>query len=238
MSSAQQKVRPASPRIVVIGADGLLGEAVARDALLRSLEVVSAAEDPSRLARLSPGQLLVEIDPGDPVGLLDALSGASAVILALEPEPTSEPRRHDLADLVTAVVRGMRRTGATRLVASSTLALRGDAADPRTDLGIRRGLRAAARELRGAGELSAHVRDLRRCEMLLDGSGMDWTVLRAERLTDLLGTRAPRLLAPEAAAEGPRARAVPREDLARALVDQALTTGDPAARVRAVAVDA
>jgi uncharacterized protein YbjT (DUF2867 family) len=72
--------------------------------------------------------------------------------------------------------------------------------------------------------------------MLLEASGADWTVLRAGRLTDLLGTRKPMLLAAEQGARVPASRRIPREDLARALVDQALVPGqDP--RVLVVAAE-
>ncbi|MFE5777404.1 NAD(P)-dependent oxidoreductase [Brachybacterium sp. NPDC056505] len=246
MSSARPDPTPVHPRIAVFGADGLLGEAVARDALLRSLEVVSAAEDPSRPARISPAQMLVRIDPGDPVGLLDALEGADAVVLALDPDTAAAGRSADAGpgaddvDLVMSVIRGMRRRHVPRLVASSSLALHGDPASPRVDRSLRRVLGELGRELRGAADQTARARDLRRCEMLVAGSGLDWTLLRAGRLTDLLGTRSPRLVRADGAAadpQDPRTRAIPREDLARALVDQALVAGDPRARVRAVAVD-
>jgi uncharacterized protein YbjT (DUF2867 family) len=248
MSSAHHDPSTARPRIAVFGADGLLGEAVARDALLRSLEVVSAAEDPSRLAHISPAQMLVRIDPGDPVGLLEALEGADAVILALDPDSPvaggsaagSAGAGAGAVDLVTSVIRGMRRRHVPRLVASSSLALHGDPAAPRVDRSLRRVLGEIGRELRGAPDQGAHARELRRCEMLVAGSGLDWTLLRSGRLTDLLGTRSPRLVRADGAAadpQDPRTRAIPREDLARALVDQALVAGDPRARVWAVAVD-
>ncbi|PWH06675.1 hypothetical protein DEO23_06995 [Brachybacterium endophyticum] len=236
MSTAHPADPPPPPRLAVFAADSLLGEAVARDALLRACEVVSAAEDPSLVAQVSPAQQIIGIDPGDPVGLLAALDGASAVILALEPDPVPGAHRCDLSELLVSVVRAMRRTGVGRLVSSSSLALSGEAADPRVDRSTRRAARDLLTALRTEVSPEDHTRELRRCEMLLDGSGTDWTVLRAGRLTDLLGTRRPRLV-DAASATDASSRRIAREDLARALVDQALVPGDPGARVRTVVAD-
>lgn len=66
------------------------------------------------------------------------------------------------------------------------------------------------------------LQDLRRLERLLASSGLDWTVLRAGQLVDLLGTREQRVVPVETGAS----RTLAREDLARALVDQALRPGE------------
>jgi nucleoside-diphosphate-sugar epimerase len=211
----------ADPRpLLVFGADSLLGEAVVRDALLRSLPVRSGAEDTSRVARIGPGQQILALAPGDERTLAEAADGVRAAVFAAGPEGAdgSAERRGsaDPTESTVAALRALRRAGVRRVVAASSTALHGGAAAPVLPRGS------------GSGPRADHL--------LLEASGADWTVLRAGRLTDLLGTRKPMLLAAEQGARVPASRRIPREDLARALVDQALVPGqDP--RVLVVAAE-
>lgn len=213
-------------RIAVPHADTLLGEAVTRDVLLRGLDVLSIAEDAGRVARISPTQRILAADVRGE-DLSGAFEDVDTVVLPLAPDGDRVAVPTD-AELVTGVVRSMRRAGIRRVVASSSLDLTGAAADPVLGSGLGSLGRSSGR--------TRHLLDLRHCEMLLAGSGADWTVLRAGRLTELLGTRSPTLLRADAGQADPRARRIPREDLARALVDAALAPGS-APRVRAVASD-
>jgi nucleoside-diphosphate-sugar epimerase len=201
---------------------------VVRDALLRSLPVRSGAEDTSRVARIGPGQQILALAPGDERTLAEAADGVRAAVFAAGPEGAdgSAERRGsaDPTESTVAALRALRRAGVRRVVAASSTALHGGAAAPVLPRGS------------GSGPRADHLRELRRIEMLLEASGADWTVLRAGRLTDLLGTRKPMLLAAEQGARVPASRRIPREDLARALVDQALVPGqDP--RVLVVAAE-
>ncbi|MCT2177604.1 NAD(P)H-binding protein [Brachybacterium muris] len=191
--------------LTVIGADDLLGEAVVREALVRGLRVRGTAPLPQRVPRLSPEFEVLRAEAGSQDDLEPAVKGADAVVLALTPQLVADPTMQ-ATDAAIAAVRAMRAAGVERLVAVSSIEL----ADPARVLGPLR------RRLHHGG-----LQDLRRLERLLAGSGLDWTVLRAGRPTDLLGTREQSV----GTRHDEGSRALPREDLARALVDQALTGG-------------
>lgn len=191
--------------ITVIGADDLLGEAVVREALVRGLRVRATAPLPDRVPRLSPALEVVRAESGSQDDLAPAVAGSDAVVLGLTPQLIVDPTML-ATDAVIATVRAMRDAGVQRLVAVSSTELE----DPSPVRG------PFLRRLHHGG-----LEDLRRLERLMLGSGVDWTVLRAGRPTDLLGTRQQSVLT------GPAdtGRSLPREDLARALVDQALVPG-------------
>ncbi|MCT1384775.1 NAD(P)H-binding protein [Brachybacterium sp. p3-SID1565] len=195
----------AQQTLAVIGADDPLGEAVVREALVRGLRVLATAPLPRRVPRLSPELEVLRAESGSQEDLEPAVRGADGVVLALTPQLV-----HDATMLATdaaiAAVRAMRAVGAQRLVGVSSTQL----SDSSRLWGPLR------RRLHHGG-----LQDLRRLERLLAGSGLDWTVLRAGRTTDLLGTR--EQVVGSSLEHGDRT--LPREDLARALVDQALAEG-------------
>lgn len=201
--------------ITVIGADDELGEAVVREALVRGLHVTATAAAPERVPTFSPALQVQRARSDSQEELEPAVRGCDAVVLGLSPRLDRDPSMR-ATDTAIAAVRAMRAAGVSRLVAVSSTELT-DSSRLRGPL--RRGLH------RGG------LQDLVRLERLLEGSGVDWTVLRSGRLTDLLGTRTPQVQQVQDVAVSP----VPRDDLARALVDQALVAGsDP--RVLAVRI--
>lgn len=195
----------AQQTLTVIGADDPLGEAVVREALVRGLHVRATAPLPRRVPRLSPELEVLRAECGSQEDLEPAVQGADAVILALTPQLGIDPTML-ATDAAIAAVRAMRTAGVHRLVGVSSTEL-SDASRLRGPL---------LRRLHHGG-----LQDLRRLERLLSGSGLDWTVLRSGRTTDLLGTREQTV----GSAHEEASRALPREDLARALVDQALAPG-------------
>jgi len=201
--------RAPSTRLAVIGADDPLGEAVVREALVRGIAVTATAPDPSRVARVTADLEVRAARERSEEDLREAISGADAVVLGIGTRLSSPPTMIR-TDTAVALVRAMRALGLPRLVAASHVDLAGPARAPRA-------VRAALAPLRTALHQGS-VADLRRMEHLLGSSGLATTVLRAGRLTDLLGSKAYRLVAPEEAVAAP----LPLEDLARALVDQAL----------------
>src|SRR5690625_1220189 len=209
-----------SSSITVIGADDPLGEAVVREALVRGLLVQATAVHPEQLPRLSPTLRVVRAQPAVQHELVPAISGTDAVVLGLSPLLGAEPTMR-VTDAAIATVRAMREAGVRRLTAASSLDLAGPSAAPSA---LRSLLAPVHQRLHHGG-----MQDLRRLERLLAGSGLDWTVLRAGQLVDLLGTREQRIVPLEDGARGTLAR----EDLARALVDQALRPGQEP-RVQAV----
>ena len=209
-----------SSSITVIGADDPLGEAVVREALVRGMPVHATAVRPEQLPTLSRELNVVRARPAVQHELVPAISGTDAVVLGLSPLLGAEPTMR-VTDAAIATVRAMREAGVRRLTAASSLDLAGPSAVPSA---LRSLLAPVHQRLHHGG-----MQDLRRLERLLAGSGLDWTVLRAGQLVDLLGTREQRIVPLEDGASGTLAR----EDLARALVDQALRPGQEP-RVQAV----
>lgn len=243
-SSVVSAARPGRAPIAVIGADSVLGEAVTRDAILRGIPVRSIAEHPERVARISPAQEIFALSGTETSALEAALHGARGVILALEPDP-----RVDRTALVLATLRAMRALEIERVVASSSLALLGPAEDPQADTRLAAAAASVARSALRALPLRrseqrapqavpapAQLLDLRRMEMLLAGSGLDWSLVRAGSLSDLLGTRTARLVPADGAGRDAATRTVAREDLARMLLELALAPGTEP-RLHAVAAD-
>jgi uncharacterized protein YbjT (DUF2867 family) len=207
-----------TPSVALIAADRPLGEAVLQACLGSPVRALAA--DPGRVPRLSPSQQIIRADLGDESGCVEAFEGIRAVVLPLEPDGTGE-----LADMVTTVLRAARRAGVTRVVASSDAHLRGPASDPRPHSGLQAARSGALTRSRAR---TGQLLDLRHCEMLLAGSGLDWTVVRTGPLTDLMGLGgrepAPADTIPATEADRP----VSREDLAQVLLDLARVSGqDP-----------
>lgn len=208
--------------ITVIGADDPLGEAVVREALVRGLSVRATTPRPRQLPTLSRELSVVRARPDSQHELTPALTGADAVVLGLSPQLGLQPSMR-ITDTAIAAARAMREAGVRRLTAASSIDLAGPSAAP-----------SALRSLLGPLHDRLHhggLQDLRRMEQLLAGSGLDWTVLRAGALVELLGTRKQRTVPIEEGAS----RSVAREDLAHALLDQALR---PGAEPRLLAVTA
>lgn len=204
----------------MIGADDPLGEAVVREALVRGCSVRATAPLPDRVPRLSPALQVLRAQSEVQEELVPAVRGADAVVLALSPQLGAEASMLATESAI-ATVRALREAGVRRLVAVSSTEVAGPTAAP---VALRRVLGPVHHRLHHGG-----LQDLRRLEHLLAGSGLDWTVLRSGRLTDLLGTGEHALVP----AHEDGSRTIAREDLARALVDQALSPGqDP--RVLAV----
>lgn len=216
---------PPLTTLTVIGADDPLGEAVMREALVRGLTVRATAAHAELIPRLSPRLQVHAADPQDQRALRSAVDGADAMVLGLSPQPAGAPTMR-MTDTVIALVRAMREARTTRLVVPSSLELGGLAAENGA-AGRARSLARGARRIGPRGGL----RDLERLEQLCEGSGMDWTVLRAGSLTDLLGTKRARCVPLSVGGDAQLAR----EDLACALLDQALQPGH---RPRVAAVTA
>lgn len=201
--------------LTVIGADEELGEAVVREALVRGLTVTATAADPSRIARITADLRILAADPRSAEDLHRAITrhraidGSDAVVLGIGPDTGNEPTM-SRTEATIAAVRAMRRADVDRLVAASHADLGGPSMVPPR---LRGPLVPLHRRLE-RGSLA----DMRRMEVLLESSGLRTTVLRSGRLVDLLGSKAYRLATPQEALASP----LPREDLARAMVDQSL----------------
>jgi len=120
------------------------------------------------------------VDTLSPGELIGAVSGRDAVVSALGPQGRSGDQSVNSRG-VRAAVMAMQEAAVTRIVAVSAAPLFTDGS-----LLFRAVLRRVAWALFGA-----HYADLERMETILRESGLDWTTVRPERLTDGAGTREP-----------------------------------------------
>ncbi|GAA2308315.1 SDR family oxidoreductase [Glycomyces scopariae] len=218
-------------RLALAAATGATGRLVLSQARDAGHEVTALVRSPQKLP---PGVPFARTDfaAPDPDALAKALDGADAVVSAL-----GATGRHDagVAAAGTAALLGaMRATGVRRLVVLSAApigtvptAARPD--KPRTDPGDGPLLRLVTPIVKRA--LAAHYADLARMEDLVVDSGLDWTVVRPPRLTDVPAKGAWRT------AEGAQPRngwTLGRADLAAAML-AAAADADAAGKVLGVA---
>jgi putative NADH-flavin reductase len=178
-------------RVTVIGASGGIGREFVRQAIEADHEVTAVIRDSARGGAAvrewervpvgGPGRLQVAVvDTLSPGELLGAVSGRDAVVSALGPQGRSGDHTVNSRG-VRAAVMAMQEAAVTRIVAVSAAPLFTDGS-----LLFRAVLRRVAWALFGA-----HYADLERMETVLRESGLDWTTVRPERLTDGAGTGEP-----------------------------------------------
>ena len=178
-------------RVTVIGASGGIGREFVRQAIEVDHEVTAVIRDSARGGAAvrewervpvgGPGRLQVAVvDTLSPGELIGAVSGRDAVVSALGPQGRSGDQTVNSRG-VRAAVMAMQEAAVTRIVAVSAAPLFTDGS-----LLFRAVLRRVAWALFGA-----HYADLERMETILRESGLDWTTVRPERLTDGAGRREP-----------------------------------------------
>jgi uncharacterized protein YbjT (DUF2867 family) len=178
-------------RVTVIGASGGIGREFVRQAIEVDHEVTAVIRDSARGGEAvrewervpvgGPGRLQVAVvDTLSPGELIGAVSGRDAVVSALGPQGRSGDQTVNSRG-VRAAVMAMQEAAVTRIVAVSAAPLFTDGS-----LLFRAVLRRVAWALFGA-----HYADLERMEKILRESGLDWTTVRPERLTDGAGTGEP-----------------------------------------------
>lgn len=195
-------------KIVVVGASGRTGRLIVAGALQRGHEVTAFARTPEALGDLAPRcARVVRGDVVDRVMIAEAVSGREAVIYAVGPAPGESSAI--AADGVLRVVRVMQKYGVRRLIALSATGVVAEVDEvPRSFL---------ARLFRPRGTESVDPGDLRRMEVTVRQSELDWTLVRPSRLTDGPATGLYR------AGPGhvlPDARPIARADVAAYVLDQ------------------
>jgi putative NADH-flavin reductase len=201
-------------RVTVIGASGGIGREFVRQAVAADHEVTAVIRDSARSDAAvrewervpvgGPGRLQVAVvDSLSPGALVAAVSGRDAVVSALGPRGRSGDQTVNSRG-VRAAVMAMQEAVVTRIVAVSAAPLFADGS-----LVFRTVLRRVAWALFGA-----HYADLERMERVLRESGLDWTTVRPERLTDRTGTGRPALTVDRPAP----GLSVPRADVATAIL--------------------
>ena len=161
-------------KFAVFGATGRTGRPLVQQALDAGHAVAALARDPSKLALRHERLDVVQGDVLDPDAVGRVVDGADAVLLTLGPTKGAPP---DLMRRAAEnVVGAMRHHGVRRVITETGAGV----ADPRDPGGLgpafmRGVMRVVARRLLADSE--AHVDVLRR-------SGLDWTAVRAPRLTN------------------------------------------------------
>lgn len=155
-------------RITMVGATGRTGRHVLDEGLRRGYEVTAftrrpqALPDPSRLAAVIAG------DGRDADAVRRAVTNADAVIAIVTADTRKGP--HPAAAVARVLTRVMTEQGVRRLVVTSAYPIVADR--PRLPLAVLRLVFAAA---------YADAADM---EQVVSGSGLDWTIVRLNRLTD------------------------------------------------------
>lgn len=193
-------------KLVVFGSSGRTGRLAVAGALERGHEVTAFTRTPEALGELAARcARVVRGDVVDRVVVAEAMSGQEAVVYAVGPAPGESAAT--TADGVLRVVRTMQTYGVRRLIALSAAGVEAKGQAPRSFL---------ARLFRPRPEV-ADPGDVRRMEVTVRQSELDWTLVRPSRLTDGPATGAYRAGPGHAL---PDARPIARADVAAFLLDQ------------------
>jgi putative NADH-flavin reductase len=195
-------------RIAVFGATGATGRELVSQALARGHEVTAVARRPEAVSARHHNLGVVRADVLEPDTLVEAVDGQDAVVSALG----IGYRRHATtvySDGTAHVLAAMEAAGVKRVTCVSTTSLGPPPfrSDPLSWL-VARGLLHPM--------LRRPYADMRLMEERVRASGLEWTLVRAARLTNRRPTGRYRLAVD---ATLPGAWSVARADLARYLLD-------------------
>ena len=164
--------------LAIFGATGRTGRPLVDQALAAGHDVAALARTPSKLDASSDRLRVVQGDVLDPDAVAGVVEGADAVLLALGPTKGAPPNL--MAAAAQNVVAAMRQHDVRRVVTVTGAGVP-DARDPG---GLGPAFMRGVMKVVAGGLLSdseAHVDALRR-------SGLDWTAVRAPRLTEAPAT--------------------------------------------------
>ncbi|AIQ44804.1 3-beta hydroxysteroid dehydrogenase [Paenibacillus sp. FSL R7-0273] len=99
--------------VVVIGASGIIGQAVVQEALKRKHEVTAAVRNPEAVELQHERLQVVGIDVLDPASVAAAVTGHGEIISAFGPE---EGQENDLLKVADSLIEGLQRAGVERLI--------------------------------------------------------------------------------------------------------------------------
>jgi putative NADH-flavin reductase len=161
-------------RLTIFGASGRTGKHLVDQALDLGYEVTAVVRDPDRLEQHGNRELeVVRAYVMDPEAIAPAVARTDAVVTAIS-GPGREPSTV-WSDSARSIIAAMRKVGARRLVAI-TGSMNDDSGDGPFFRYIAKPL--VRRILRGSSQ------DMCRAEQEIHRSGLDWTIVRAPRLTD------------------------------------------------------
>lgn len=155
-------------KLTVIGSTGRTGRHVVSDATRRGHEVTAFTRRPDALAGVERLAAVVHGDGRDPAVVARAVDGADAVIAIVAAPSRRGP--HEAAAVARCVTAAMAGAGVSRLVVTSAYPVVGTR--PRLPMTLLRVM------------LARPYADVRKMEAVVSASGLAWTVVRLNRLTD------------------------------------------------------
>jgi putative NADH-flavin reductase len=198
-------------KIAVFGATGATGQRVVQQALDKGWEVQALARKPEALTISDPKLTVVKGDARDADAVAQTVAGAGAVVSTIG-LPKGIETDTSLSDSMRTICEAMTSAGVARLVAMSVLGLR-DSADKAGIFG----------RLILPVFMKKSVADRVRLEEAVEASGLDYTLVRASRLTDADATGSYKA-GPAQKAKG--TSKTTRGDAAACMLDQAEAQGE------------
>jgi putative NADH-flavin reductase len=194
-------------KLTILGATGGIGKHLVTHALADGHRVDAVVRDPARLGVSHERLTVVRADALDAASLKPVLAGSDAVLSGI-----GQAGRHDplkpASTSARAVAEAMAATGVRRVLTVSAAPLN------RSGAGDGAVTRLVASPLLWAVLREVYL-DLQAMEAALRESGLDYTAVRPPRLTDKPGTGRYR----RAIEASPGGLAIPRADVARAMLD-------------------
>ena len=161
-------------KLTVFGATGGTGSQVVEQGLAAGHEIRAVVRDPTRLAMDRPGLDIVVADVMDPATIVEAVTGADAVVSTIGTRNGRAPTTV-CADSSRSIVEAMHKAGTRRLVVVSGTGPFDEGEGP----GMRYILKPIGRLF-----LKNVFADFVAMEEIVRDSGLDWTIVRPSRLTD------------------------------------------------------
>lgn len=162
-------------KVLVVGADGRTGRLVVEGAEACGHHVTALVRAADELVSPVPKRRLIIGDVLDGGVVSDAVDGAEAVIVTLADDRDPRGTASVAAQGTLNVVRSMQRYGLRRLIVLSS----GSVAPPG-----QLGHPGFLTRLLNARSRNGYTADLRRMEVTVRQSRLDWTLVRAARLSD------------------------------------------------------
>lgn len=192
-------------RIAILGASGAVGGRIVELLLARSADLACQTRSAEKLAAISEKVAVHAFDPRDARALAEFVSGADAVVFALGVDRSGKTTL--FSDTTAALIPAMEAAGVRRLIAI-------------TGIGVG--------ETRGHGGFvydriiyplfTRHrYQDKERQEALIEGSALDWTIVRP---APFAATAAGPLQVLTEIAPDTKLTAITRDEVARFVVDE------------------
>ena len=195
-------------KVVVFGGTGPTGQLVVTQALAAGMEVRVLARTPEKVTERPPGLKVMEGDALRAEDVLRAVEGQDAVVTTLGVPYTFKPVTI-YSDGIRNILDAMERQGVPRLVAVTSGGTH-PGRDPNNPLFFEYFLKPIVGRTLYA--------DMRRMEGLIQGTQLDWTILRPPRLMDKPPTGRITIAPDEYSVAG--GSTVSRADLAAVIVAQ------------------